>query len=153
MKKYLFAAAVAILALTSCGSNENKDNNTATEAEQTEQTAQATVTETAAVVELTDDSAYRPDTKTDKLVIIDFNATWCVPCKTLKPVFEAAAKKYADVTFISADIEKCPETANAFGVEAVPTVVFMKGGEMTSFVGTDDLLPAEKLDSLTRKFR
>ena len=108
--------------------------------------------ETSAVVELADDNAYRPDTKVEGLVVLDFNATWCGPCKMLTPVFAEAAKKYTDVKFVSVDIDKLPETAKAFNVQAVPTVVFINAEGTTTFVGTDDLLPAEKFDELVKKY-
>lgn len=152
MKKILFAAAVAMMALSSCGSKETKEADAAQDAQvqQTEEAAPAA--ETGAVVELADDNAYRPDTKVEGLVVLDFNATWCGPCKMLTPVFAEAAKKYTDVKFVSVDIEKCPQTATAFDVEAVPTVVFMNADGFKTFVGTDDLLPAEKFDELVKKY-
>lgn len=152
MKKILFAAAVAMMALSSCGSKEAKTDAEAPATEATEQAAPATESTEGAVSDLTDDTAYRPDTKVESLVVLDFNATWCGPCKMLKPVFEAAAAKYVNVKFISVDIEKCPDTATAFGVEAVPTVVFLSPAGMETFVGTEDLLPAEKFDALVQKY-
>ena len=149
MKKILFAAAVAMMALSSCGSKEAKEADTAQDAQQTEEVAPA---ETSAVVELADDNAYRPDTKVEGLVVLDFNATWCGPCKMLTPVFAEAAKKYTDVKFVSVDIDKLPETAKAFNVQAVPTVVFINAEGTTTFVGTDDLLPAEKFDEIVKKY-
>lgn len=149
MKKILFAAAVAMMALSSCGSKEAKEADAAQDAQQTEEVAPA---ETSAVVELADDNAYRPDTKVEGLVVLDFNATWCGPCKMLTPVFAEAAKKYTDVKFVSVDIDKLPETAKAFNVQAVPTVVFINSEGTTTFVGTDDLLPAEKFDELVKKY-
>ncbi len=149
MKKILFAAAVAMMALSSCGSKEAKEADAAQDAQQTEEVAPP---ETSAVVELADDNAYRPDTKVEGLVVLDFNATWCGPCKMLTPVFAEAAKKYTDVKFVSVDIDKLPETAKAFNVQAVPTVVFINAEGTTTFVGTDDLLPAEKFDELVKKY-
>lgn len=137
------------MALSSCGSKEAKEADTAQDAQQTEEVAPA---ETSAVVELADDNAYRPDTKVEGLVVLDFNATWCGPCKMLTPVFAEAAKKYTDVKFVSVDIDKLPETAKAFNVQAVPTVVFINAEGTTTFVGTDDLLPAEKFDELVKKY-
>ena len=88
----------------------------------------------------------------DKPTLVDFFATWCGPCKMLTPVFAEAAKKYTDVKFVSVDIDKLPETAKAFNVQAVPTVVFINAEGTTTFVGTDDLLPAEKFDELVKKY-
>ena len=134
-------AAAAVLCMASCSKQAN-----ATDAEE----AQATTTEVA-----TEEAA--PATEAGKVVVfdndttLDFNAVWCGPCKQLHPVFEEAAKTFSDVRFISVDIDNLPLTAQAFGVEAVPTVVFLKpDGTTQTFVGTQDLLPAEKFDKLVR---
>lgn len=145
MKKSIFFAAIAAVALVSCTGKQE------TKAEETQEEAQEVVVEEqeGAVVVLSDDSAYRPDTKVEELTILDFNATWCGPCKMLHPVFAEAAQKYPNVHFVSVDIDSLPETATAFGVQAIPTVVIMGAeGEMERYVGTDDLLPAEKLDKI-----
>lgn len=141
MKKYLFIAAVAALSLASCGKSESK----AVEAADPQWSAE----KYGKVEELTDDNALRPDTKVSGLTIVDFNATWCVPCKQFAPVFHEAAGKYEGVHFVSADIDKLPATAQAFQIEAVPTVVFIKAdGTTMRFVGTEDLLPAAAFDKL-----
>jgi thioredoxin 1 len=145
MKK-LFIAALAVLAMSACNGKSDANEaaeNAATEVETTE------ATEAEGVVVLDNDSIYRPDTKVDVLTILDFNATWCGPCKMLSPVFDAAAKKFTDVKFVSIDIDNLSETAQAFRVESIPTVVFLKpDGTSQSFVGTADLLPAEKFEAL-----
>lgn len=150
MKKTLFVAAIAALALASCGKKVDATKAVADAAAATEQTA---ATETKGVVTLTDDNTVRPDMKVEKLTILDFNATWCGPCKMLHPVFEAAALKYPNIEFVSIDIDKLPATTQAFGVEAVPTVVFIKpDGTTKKFIGTDDLLPADKFDALVQEY-
>lgn len=160
MKKYLFIAAVAALSLASCGKSESKaveaaeavdpqpevvlDDDTADEV-----LPQWSAEKYGKVEELTDDNALRPDTKVSGLTIVDFNATWCVPCKQFAPVFHEAAGKYEGVHFVSADIDKLPATAQAFQIEAVPTVIFIKAdGTTMRFVGTEDLLPAAAFDKL-----
>jgi len=153
MKKTLIMAAIAMLCITSC----SKQDKTAEQTEAAEQAVpaatetQAPQTTAGAVVNYDNDSTYRPGMKVDQLTILDFNAVWCGPCKQLHPVFEEAAKTFTDVNFVSIDIDKLPMTAQAFGVEAVPTVVFLKpDGTVQKFVGTEELLPAEKFDKLVR---
>lgn len=162
MKKILFIAAIAALSLASCAGNADKTNaadQNATEVAADETGAtdptpdavapQWTARDFGKVVDLDDDNILRPDTKVAQLTIIDFNATWCVPCKQLTPVFDASAKKFDGVQFISVDIDKNPLTAQAFAVESVPTVVFLKpDGSATRYIGTGDLLPAEKFEKL-----
>lgn len=68
------------------------------------------------------------------------------PLQDARTVFEQAAAKFdGKVAFLSVDIDKCPATAAAFGVQAVPTVVILcPDGKTSTFVGTQDLLPADK---------
>lgn len=76
--------------------------------------------------------------------IIDFNATWCGPCKMFAPVFEAAAEKYAgEIEFVSVDIDEYPEIATHFGVESIPMVVILNSngdvlGESVGYMDTDE---------------
>ena len=156
MKKTLLIALAAV-ALVACGKKEaNAEQAAPAEAAPVEETVAAPVAQEGmapgAVYNLENDSLFRPDSKVDVLTILDFNAVWCGPCKMLHPVFEAAAPTYNNVQFVSVDIDKNPQTAAAFGVEAVPTVVFLKpDGTSERFVGTDELLPAEKFAELVKK--
>lgn len=64
------------------------------------------------------------------LVVADFTAAWCGPCKLIAPVFEQLATAHPEVTFVKADIDTdgLQATVAAAGVTAVPTFVFLKGG-------------------------
>ena len=66
----------------------------------------------------------------DELVVVDFFATWCGPCKMLGPVIERAADKFSDVHFYKVDIDEEMDLAARFQVMSVPTLVAMKNGEM-----------------------
>lgn len=105
------------------------------------------------VIDLNDDNAYRPGTKVDMLTVLDFNATWCGPCKMLAPVFDSTAKAFdGKVRFVSVDIDKCTATAEAFAVEAVPTVVLLRpDGKSERYVGTQQLLPADNFVKIIRE--
>lgn len=65
----------------------------------------------------------------DDLVVVDFFATWCGPCKMLTPVVERMAEKYQEVHFYKVDIDEEPELAERFRVMTVPTLIYMKKGE------------------------
>lgn len=75
--------------------------------------------------------------KSDKPALLDFGATWCGPCKALEPSIVTLAKEYGDRVAISKlDIDEAPQTAQRFGIMAVPTVVMLKGGkEVHRFTG------------------
>lgn len=146
MKKIIltFAAAV-VLALGACAGSAVDSNNSARPAAQ----AAATAERSGTVITLKNDRSFRPGQKVKRLTILDFNATWCGPCRKLAPVFHDAAKRYRQVDFISVDVDKMPATAAAFGVQAVPTVVFISpDGTQRVYTGTNELLPASALNAL-----
>lgn len=64
------------------------------------------------------------------LLIKKFGATWCAPCKQLDPIINKLAIKYNDVVFETIDIDEDSDQAMDFGVSAVPTLVFIKDGQV-----------------------
>lgn len=147
MKKIILTLAAAIvLALGACAGTSSADNS----AEQSRPAAQtATAQRTGTVISLKKDKAFRPGQNVKRLTILDFNAVWCGPCRKLAPVFRDAAKRYKQVDFISVDVDNMPATAEAFGIQAVPTVIFLfPDGTQQVYTGTDKLLPASALDAL-----
>ena len=71
----------------------------------------------------------------DKLVVIDFNATWCGPCRMFAPNFEAVANQNAGkALFYSVDVDKHPELASAFGVQGIPMIAFVTPDGKVSWV-------------------
>lgn len=89
------------------------------------------------MIEITDSNLQTEILDADKLAILDFSATWCQPCKKLEPILKELATEYEGKAVIGhCDVAKAPETAKRFGVMAVPTVIFFKGGdEVDRFVG------------------
>lgn len=73
------------------------------------------------------------------IVLVDFSATWCGPCKMLTPVLDALADEYAGVDgveIIKVDIDKCPNLASSYQITSVPTIKLMKNGsEVDTIVG------------------
>lgn len=61
-----------------------------------------------------------------KLVLIDFMASWCGPCHRVAPAFEELSRNYPGVIFLKVDVDRCPETAAAQGVSAMPTFIFYR---------------------------
>ena len=72
----------------------------------------------------------------EELTVIDFSATWCIPCKMLKPIMERVAEKLTDVNFFNLDIDENEEIAKRYRIFSVPTLVcFRKGKRIDSLVG------------------
>ncbi|KAI9491297.1 thioredoxin [Zychaea mexicana] len=67
--------------------------------------------------------------KGDKLVIVDFWATWCGPCKMIAPRFEKFSKEYTDAIFAKVDVDAVPDIAGEYSVRAMPTFMFFKNGK------------------------
>ncbi|TFJ85815.1 hypothetical protein NSK_002635 [Nannochloropsis salina CCMP1776] len=67
-----------------------------------------------------------------KLVVLDFTATWCGPCKLISPVFEGLSEEISEneVVFLKVDVDVNEETAKKFEVSQMPTFIFVKNSEV-----------------------
>ena len=92
-----------------------------------------------AVLELKDDSFESEVLKATKVVMVDFAASWCPPCKILEPIVKEVATAVGDKAVIAhLDIDESRNTANKYGVLSVPTMIFFKGGkEQARLVGVN----------------
>ena len=93
------------------------------------------------VRELTDSDFDSTMSEAKVPVLVDFSATWCQPCKTLAPTIDAVADEYdGRLDVFKVDIDKAQNTAAHFGIQGVPTCVFLKEGrEVDRFSGVQDL--------------
>ena len=67
----------------------------------------------------------------DKLVLVDFFATWCQPCKMMHPVLEQAKASLGDkVRIIKVDVDKYGQTAAQYGIQAMPTLMLFRKGQI-----------------------
>ena len=94
------------------------------------------VNQEEAIVATVSDTSFEKTVLRNPLpVMVDFFATWCEPCKAMKPVYDATAAAYAgQVVFAAADVDKLPATVSKYGINAMPTIVLFKGGKEVSRV-------------------
>lgn len=82
------------------------------------------------VVQVTDQNFESTVSASQQPVLVDFWATWCAPCKMLKPMVEELATEYAGrVTIAELDVDANPTTASKFGVLSIPTLILFRGGK------------------------
>uniref|UniRef100_A0A7M4FC53 Thioredoxin n=1 Tax=Crocodylus porosus TaxID=8502 RepID=A0A7M4FC53_CROPO len=65
----------------------------------------------------------------DKLVVIDFSAIWCGPCKMIKPFFHGLVEKYKNVVFLEVDVDDAQDVAEHCQIKCMPTFLFYKSGK------------------------
>ena len=103
------------------------------------------------IINLTKDSYHNEVMETEKVVVIDFWATWCGPCKMMAPVIEKVAKDYPDVKVCKVNVDEEPELSNAFKIVSIPTIVVIKNGEIIdSVVGYRPKEDIEKIIKLVK---
>lgn len=64
----------------------------------------------------------------DKLVVVDFYAVWCTPCQKIIPVWQALEKEFPDVFFYTVNVDENEETAEHYGITAMPTFILYRNG-------------------------
>ena len=69
-------------------------------------------------------------TKSQKLVLLDFYADWCGPCRMVSPIVDEIAEERSDVKICKVNVDEAPEIAGMFGVQSIPTLVVMKDGKV-----------------------
>ena len=81
------------------------------------------------------DATFEAETK-EGLVLVDFWATWCGPCRMQAPILEKLSEELSEdeLKIVKMDVDENPETARAFGIMSIPTLLFKKDGQVVKQV-------------------
>ncbi|KAL9542313.1 thioredoxin trx1 [Mucor bainieri] len=86
----------------------------------------------------------------DKLVVVDFHATWCGPCKLIAPKLSKFSETYSAVVFAKVDVDEVPDVAAEYQVRAMPTIMyFRKGEKLGEVVGANPANIENKIKELS----
>ena len=83
------------------------------------------------VIELTSEN-FNQEIMNNDLLLVDFWAEWCGPCKSMHPIFTRMAKKYKRVRFARVNVDNAQDIAMKYGVQSIPTFIMFKNGEIAN---------------------
>lgn len=101
-------------------------------------------------VELTKDN-FEETVTGSEIVLIDFWAAWCGPCRRFAPVYDQAAERHPDIVFGKVDTEAQPELAAGFRISSIPTLMAVR--DRTVLYAEPGALPPQALEELIGKIR
>jgi len=103
-----------------------------------------------ATIQLTADN-FKDTISNNDIVIIDFWAEWCGPCRSFAPAFEAASEKYPEIAFAKVNTEEERELAGGFNIRSIPTLMVFR--EQVILYAEAGALPAAALDQLVEQVK
>ena len=95
------------------------------------------------------DATFEEETS-EGVVLIDFWATWCGPCKMQSPVIDQLSEEMDDVKFVKMDVDQNQETARTLGIMAIPTLLIKKDGRIVDRL--TGYTPKEKLEQILDQY-
>jgi thioredoxin len=103
-----------------------------------------------ATIQLTADN-FKDTISDNDIVIVDFWADWCGPCKSFAPTFEAASEKHPDIAFAKVNTEEQQELAAGFNIRSIPTLMVFR--EQVILYAEAGALPASAFDQLIEQVK
>lgn len=103
------------------------------------------------VTDLTDEAGLDRILDENEIVVIDFWAPWCPPCRGFKPIFEAAAKKHTDIAFCRVNGDEAKQLADGFDVKSIPTTVAIRDRIMVA--SQTGFIPKEAFEELLQNVK
>ena len=86
----------------------------------------------------------------DKLVLVDFYATWCGPCRMMNPIIEEVAKE-ENIKVIKVDVDKHDELARNYGIMSIPTIILFQNGNLVE--KNIGFIPKEQLLTMIKNYK
>ena len=85
-----------------------------------------------AVISITKENFQQEVLNSDKTVLLDFYADWCMPCQMIAPIIEEISNEKTGVSFYKVNVDETPEVAIKYGVSSIPTLLIFKDGELVN---------------------
>ena len=151
----IVASLLMIITVTACGGSSDKTSgsvvSTTSDVVETQSSVPADEAVSDSLAQGQENEAQALDAKSGKkLVVFDFFATWCGPCKAMAPAMEQMEKKYAGkIEFRKIDVDQEPELAQQYNITGVPTIVVLSadGNILDSTVGQQTVDELDKMFS------